>query len=115
MFQQVDGRLSLFLNLSLTCLHFETQFATLQGLVGIRDISLFPVWKQLRGYINSYHFFPQPPLVSFALHSFFYSHLTIIVGMMLHQSPPTKQVLLYKTEYCRNWTELGYCRHVNDV
>ncbi|KAI7883712.1 hypothetical protein K492DRAFT_107835, partial [Lichtheimia hyalospora FSU 10163] len=22
-----------------------------------------------------------------------------------------KQVLLYKTEYCRNWTELGYCRH----
>ncbi|CAO3629868.1 unnamed protein product [Cunninghamella blakesleeana] len=22
-----------------------------------------------------------------------------------------KEILLYKTEYCRNWTELGYCRY----
>lgn len=82
------------------------------GVGGRRDITLLPVWKQLRRYINSYHFrlFPQP---CFLLFDSFYWYLTAI-GMMLHQSPPTKQVLLYKTEYCRNWTELGYCRHVND-
>ncbi|KAJ8663102.1 hypothetical protein O0I10_001279 [Lichtheimia ornata] len=45
----------------------------------------------------------------------FHCNLTVIVGMMLHQSPPTKQVLLYKTEYCRNWTELGSPTLINHL
>ncbi|KAI9498443.1 hypothetical protein BDB00DRAFT_755050, partial [Zychaea mexicana] len=30
---------------------------------------------------------------------------------MINNTSTTKQSVLYKTEYCRNWTELGQCRY----
>jgi hypothetical protein len=45
-----------------------------------------------------------------------HQHQQIISPHSNITEPPTKlkhkEVVLYKTESCRNWTELGHCRYI---